>query len=212
MSATDRPLITRGLEIDELCVERSGDGRTIEARALTYGVPYTVSDDGGRSYYTEKWSPNVFTKSIAQRGGRIPLLVSHDRRRLPIGATIGAVESDSSFVFRAKVSRTRDGDEALELVQDGALTGVSVGARIVQQRAIEGGFEQLVARMEEISLSPFAQMADAHVLAVRADIRDSDDEGTVLVQDPPGADEVIEAQRRLENEAYLATLNRPWRD
>lgn len=171
-------VIQRHLELDDLTVERSGDGRTILARALTYGVPYEVTDDGGRTFYHEVWRSGVFRRSIDHRQGRFPVLTMHDRRRLPVGATLGIEPNDSAFIFRAKISNTRDGDEALELVRDGVLTGISVGARPLNNRKIERGVERVEAALVEISLctTGISQMADAMVLAVRAHV-DGDGDG-----------------------------------
>jgi uncharacterized protein len=198
-------IVQRSLELDDIVVERTDEGRVIIARALSYGMPYRVSDDGGGSFYEETWRAGVFTKSIKERAGRIPLLTWHDRRKLPIGATVGMEDSSSDFIFRAKVSRTRDGDEALELIRDGALTGVSVGARVLQQRRQpNGGVERLEAALLEISLAPapFVQMPDAGVLAVRALSAHEGDETTdEAAQEPTPS---LDAAR-----AILTALDRP---
>jgi len=193
-------MIHRSLELDDLVVERSATGRTIVARALTYGVPYRVSDDGGRTLYDEVWRSGVFDKSLVQRGGRIPLMVSHERRSLPIGATISAEPDTGAFIFRGKISNTRNGDDALELINDGALTGVSVGARLLNNRSINRStVERVEAALHEISLTPFAQMSDGEILAVRADIELENSSATDQIPTP----NLSEAQ------AYLASLTRP---
>lgn len=164
--------IVRSLTIGEVHVERTDEGRTIIARALTFGVPYRVSDDGGRTFYDEVWNRSVFTRTMNHRAGKIPLMTLHNRMRLPIGAVQTIEDVDGVMAFAAKVSRTRDGDEALELLNDGVLTGVSVGAHVLVNRPLTTGkgVERMEARLEEISLAPaqFAQMPDAGVLAVRA--------------------------------------------
>jgi hypothetical protein len=200
-------VVTRSLEIDDMHVERTAEGRTIVARALSYGTPYRVTDDNGRTFYNEVWRAGVFAKSIAQRAGKIPLLVLHQGRRLPIGATIGIDDSSTDFVFRAKVSRTRDGDEALELVQDGALTGVSVGARILNHRKIgERAIERIEAALNEISLAPssFTQMPDGLVLAVRALVDTEGEPLTTAETLEPAQTPALDDAR-----AYLAALQRP---
>lgn len=203
---SDAIQVTRSVEIGDVCVERTSDGRTIEAMALSYGVPYSVSDDGGRTFYNEVWRDSVFKKSLQERGGKIPMLVTHDRQRLPIGVTLGAVEHPGAFVFRGKVSRTRDGDEALELISDGALTGISVGARPLQNRSLaDGGVERIQARLEEISLTPFPQMADGKVLAVRAQLETLEDTEEEVEEDPDTPHvSLAEAQE------FLASLPEPF--
>jgi len=192
-------LVRRSLELDDLVVERSATGRIVIARALTYGVPYLVSDDGGRSMYNEIWRSGVFDKSLVQRAGRIPLMITHDRRSMPIGATVATEPDNKAFIFRAKVSNTRDGDDALELINDGALTGVSVGARILNNRSVDRStVERIEAALNEISLTPFGQMSDGEILAVRADI------------EPEGTDQTpTETPHLSEAQAYLASLTRP---
>jgi HK97 family phage prohead protease len=198
-------VINRSLEVSDIDIQRTAEGRTIIARALTYGVPYEVSDDGGRSFYNEVWRAGVFDKSIAQAGakGRIPLMVIHDRRKLPIGATIGIDADRSAFIFRAKVSNTRDGDEALELIHDGVLTGVSVGARILNARRTTNGVERIEAALQEISLAPafLSQMSDGQVLAVRAL---STDLGDIVEQQGPVATPALDDARN-----FLTNLTKP---
>lgn len=193
-------IIQRSLELDSIDVQRDGEGRTLIGRALTYNVPYDVSDDGGRSRYHEVWRAGVFAKSIAQRAGRIPLMLLHDHRRLPIGATTGVEPSDEAFIFRAKISRTRDADEALELVRDGALTGISVGARPLNNRRLAGGVERIEAVLHELSLVPIGQMSDGGVLALRADV--------IELEVPEVVDQVATPHLD-EARAFLEQLARP---
>jgi hypothetical protein len=209
MSSGRINFVERSLELDDLAVERTSEGRVIIARALTYGVPYEVSDDGGAHFYHEVWRSGVFDKSITQRSGRIPMLVTHDRRALPIGATIGMEADRTAFVFRAKVSHTRGGDEALELIHDGALTGVSVGARLLNSRPIERGVERIEAALQEISLTPFAQMADGRVLAVRAQVDPGDDGGDDGGDGDTGDDDTEGTPVLDEATAFLESLTRP---
>lgn len=194
-------MIHRSLELDSIDIQRDdNEGRTLIGRALTYGVPYDVSDDGGRTRYQEIWRAGVFAKSIAQRAGRIPLMLLHDRRRLPIGATIGVDPSSEAFIFQAKISRTRDADEALELVRDGALTGISVGARPLNNRRLTSGVERVEAVLQELSLVPIGQMTDSGVLALRAE--------EVELEVPEVVDPVTTPHLN-EAKAYLETLARP---
>jgi len=168
---TQSILVQRSVALTDVKVTNDTDrGRTIVARALTYGEPYDVTDDGGASFYTEVWRAGVFDRSIQHRSGKIPLMGVHNRGRWPVGVVRTVENVGGAMIFTARVSNTQEGNDALELLADGALTGVSVGARILRNRAISGGFERVEARLEEISLAPatFTQMPDAAVLAVRA--------------------------------------------
>jgi len=199
-------MIERLIEVDDLVVQRASVGspeRILEARALRYGIPYNVTDDG-RSFYHEAWRSGVFDKSLVQRGanGGIPVKWHHKHDQLPYGAVIGATDSKVEFVFRAKIVNGDRGDEMIELIEMGAVGGVSVGARIFQDRRIQGGYERIEAGLNEISLSSNVQIPDGKILAMRAVIEGIDEE----------VDEQIETPSLSEAEAYLASLKRPWED
>jgi HK97 family phage prohead protease len=204
-------IIQRHLTLDDLSIQRSTEGRTIVARALTYGVPYEVSDDGGRSWYHEVWRTGVFDKSIVQRSGKIPMMMLHDRRRPPIGVMLGVEVDAKAFVFRSKVSNTRDGDEALELVNDGVLTGVSVGARPLNNRRLQGGVERVEAALIELSLCTpsLAQMGDGTILAVRSLIDVESETIEPVIETDEDDDEKPTTPDLDQATAYLADLVRP---
>ena len=201
-------LVERVLEVDDFQIVRASgtSERILEARALRYGIAYEVSDNGGRSFYHEVWRAGVFAKSIAQRAGlgRIPIHWHHQRATMPYGAIVGTTDSKTDFVFRARIVNGERGDEMLELVEMGAVPGVSVGARPIQDRAFNGGVERVEAGLQEISLTSSAQIADGEILAVRAVMEQ--DEQVGQEQDD---DEVIETPALDEVTAYLNSLERP---
>ena len=209
-------IVERVLEVDDFHVERAvGTAeRTITARALRYGVPYEVSDDGGRSFYHEVWRAGVFNKSLMQRGDKpltedapfkgIPIHWHHQRSQLPYGAVVGVVDSPSDFVFRARIVNGDRGDEMLELIETRAVNGISVGARPMQNRSFNGGVERIEAALSEISLTTSAQISDGEILAVRAVMEQ--DEQVGQEQDDH---EVIETPALDEVTAYLNSLERP---
>jgi len=164
--------ITREHTLEVVDIRRSAEGRTLIGRALRYNVPEVVTDDGGRTHYLEEWMPGVFARSIAERGDKIPLYALHDTHRLPFGAVKSWLDEDNALGFAARVSRTQAGDELLELINDGAMTGVSVGAVPRQDHSSVRGGRSIVQRIEakllELSLCPLGQLEGAEVLAVRA--------------------------------------------
>ena len=68
-----------------------------------------------------------------------------------------------------RVSQTRAGDDVLELVRDGAATGLSVGFVAVEDRwnQTRTRVERIKARLVEMSITAFPAYEDARVLAVR---------------------------------------------
>jgi HK97 family phage prohead protease len=169
--------LTREYPLEVLDVTRAGaegDGRTLVARALTYNRPEPVSDDGGKTVYVEEWRPGVFAKSLRLRGARLPLLTNHDRRVLPVGGVHTWEDSPSALGFTARLADTTGGRDVLELVDMGVLRGVSVGAEPITSLRTPTGVARIEAKLLEISLTAFPQLAGAEVLAVRHEILDDD--------------------------------------
>lgn len=161
-------------------VDLEADGRNLHGHAVELERDYDVSDPG-RGRYRERHARTSFNKSLADRGrdGRWPLLMHHPfapgsrTSPVPLGAVRYFVDG-GRLAFHARASATRDADEALELVRDGALRDVSIGAREVAARTLRDGKGPYLYRTEsalrELSLAPtgFGQYADAKVLEVRA--------------------------------------------
>jgi HK97 family phage prohead protease len=204
-------VIQRTLLVDDISIDRAMvKERIVRARALRYAVPYEVSDNGGRSFYHEVWRAGVFARSISERGerGRIPTHWHHQRQEKPYGAVVGMEDSASEFIFRARIVNGDRGDEMLELIEIGAVNGVSVGARPIVNRSFGGGLERVEAALLEISFTSHAQIADGEILAVRAvmtdDETDTETDEEAGEETPPVETPELDAARQ-----YLSTLERP---
>ena len=164
---SQQPDLVRSIDIEP------GDGRTLTGVAYRYDTPSPVRDPGAPPYL-EEFSRSAADKTISQRG-TVPLMVLHADHRLPIGVATFE-RGDSSLIFNARVSETRDGDEALQLVNDGALRSVSVRFRAFGSRQRITPRGKVTTRTEiglrELSLVPtgFGAHADAEVLAVRSEL------------------------------------------
>lgn len=143
------------------------EGRRVSGTVVPYGETATVSDGAGD--YQERFAPGAFTRSIEQRGSKVKLLASHDARRFPIGRVDSIRESAQGLHAEFAVSRTRDGDEALELVRDGALDSFSVGFRPIRSRTVDGVVERVEAALREVSLVALPAYEGALVAGVRSD-------------------------------------------
>ena len=144
---------------------RSG-GRTVVGLAVPWDTPTRVSD-GGPSYL-EAFARGAFARTIAERGDRVKFLALHDTRRMPLGRVTLMREDAAGLYIEARVSATRDGDEALTLIQDGALDGLSIGFRPMRQDKRQGVTVRTEAALREVSAVSMPAYDDARILAVRS--------------------------------------------
>ena len=133
--------------------------RSITGLAAPYDVVATVSD-GQRV----KFLPG----SLPTEGPAPKLIQNHDLGQ-PIGIVSERVDTDQGMMFRAKISKTRAGDDALALALDGVLDSVSVGAEPVEASYDDDGTLVVSkARWVELSLVPFGAFPAAKITQVAA--------------------------------------------
>ena len=99
--------------------------------------------------------------------GKPKFIRDHDLSK-PIGIITELVDTNEALLFEAKISATRDGDEALVLAADGVLDSVSVGLD-VQDFEYEG--RTMVVKsavMKELSLLAYGAFPEAKVASVAA--------------------------------------------
>lgn len=162
--------------------------RIIEGVAVPYNDPTEIYERG--ALFWEQFAPGAFADSIAKRGSRVPLLLHHDDRSLPVGKTVELADTADALRVVARVSDTTDGNDALTLVHDGVLDGLSVGFFMLGEQWSQDRTERTVTRAElrELSLVNFPAYDNARVLAVRSaqDIPDEDDTDPVESDDTAG--------------------------
>ena len=100
-------------------LEIRGDGRTVVGIAVPFDAPTPIRDASGS--YTELFRRGAFAKTISERGDRVKFLAQHDRRAMPLGRATLLREDAAGLYAEFRVSQTRDGDDALALIRDGAL-------------------------------------------------------------------------------------------
>lgn len=154
-----------------LDIEES-DGRTLAGRAFYYDHPSRVSDPPRFVPYLEEFVTRSTDKTLTDRG-EFPLFAQHNHTVPPIGV-VRFRAARGELRYEAHLSRTRDADEKLELVNDHAMRSVSVGFRAIADGKRTGPDGPIIRRLEialrELSLAPtgFGQHAGAEVLEVRA--------------------------------------------
>lgn len=147
-------------------LEIRSDGRTLYGIAVPYDQVATVND--GRGNYQEMFRRGSFAKTLQEGGARVKLMANHDARRFPIGKATNLREDAHGLVGEFRVSETRDGDEALQLVRDGVLDAFSVGFRPVKHvRNNAGVVERHEVDLREVSVVAFPAYAGAGIAGVR---------------------------------------------
>jgi len=148
--------------------ETNAEERTFEGYAAAYG---NVDSDG------DIIVRGAFAKSIKEGlpANRIKILYQHDWNT-PIGVPIEMREEQKGLYVRGKVSKTRTGDEALELMRDGVLDRMSVGFSIPAGKAEtdEKGIRHIYEGiLREFSIVTFPANEQAVITGVKAlkDIR-----------------------------------------
>lgn len=110
----------KSLNFEQKAVNKSE--RTFEGYASTFDL-----DLGG-----DLITKGAFTKTLQEAGARVKVLWQHSD---PIGRPIEMEEDDKGLFVKAKISKTRLGDEALELMHDGVIDRMSIGYRIPEGKS-----------------------------------------------------------------------------
>lgn len=139
--------------------------RTITGLAVPWDTTARLS--GGESV-------RFLRGSISESGPAPKLLEYHDDTRV-IGLVTELADTDAGLMFTAKIAGTRAGDDALALLQMGALDSVSVGAVPVKFTSEpDGTMVVSQATMLELSLVTVPAYQAAQVYSVAASQPDSE--------------------------------------
>lgn len=151
-------IITRAYTAE---LEVREDERQIVGVAVPYGVQIRV----GR--YLETFRPGAFADHPAA-----PLTATHprDAGTLPIGVSVELRDEPDGLHGVWKISKTSLGDEVLELVRDGAVTGLSVGFVPVTDRwsPDRSQVERVRAALDHVAVVRTPAYPDARIAALRA--------------------------------------------
>lgn len=118
------------------------DERTFKGYASTWDL-----DQGG-----DLILKGAFAKTLKEAGANVKVLWQHYE---PIGRPLKMEEDDTGLFVEAKVSKTRLGDEALELMKDGVIDRMSIGYRIPEGKSDYNG-ETGVRIIRELKLMEFS--------------------------------------------------------
>jgi HK97 family phage prohead protease len=161
--------LERTLAHADLSIRSDGDGRTVHGLAVPFDREATVDDGFGP--YSEVFRRGAFARTINAGVNRVKLLGNHDRRKFPLGAATMLREDTAGLLGEFRVSKTREGDDALELVRDGAFDSFSVSFTPVKERKTgKSMIERLEVKLREVSLVAFPAYEGAAIAGVRAQL------------------------------------------
>ncbi|HRB04229.1 MAG TPA: HK97 family phage prohead protease [Ilumatobacteraceae bacterium] len=164
-------IITRAAPCADIEI-RGSDGRTVYGIAVPFDQPTEINDRYNGNY-TETFRRGAFARTLTERGAaKVKLLAVHNSQTFPLGRLSSAVEDAAGLLIEARVSATQAGDEALELVRDGALDAFSIGFVPVPTGDRWGkgrtSVERLEVKLHEVSLVRLPPYAGALVAGVRS--------------------------------------------
>ncbi len=155
---------------------RSPDARTLELCIVPYNISAEVADGPKAKPYRELFRPGAFREQVEQAQStplRIWLNCEH-RKGIDniIGHAVGLLDLPGGLYGSFRVHDGAEGDEALAMVGEGVLAGVSMQATPLRSRTHDDVRERLRAHLNAVSLVAQPAYADAKVLGIRRGWRD----------------------------------------
>jgi HK97 family phage prohead protease len=140
-------------------IKSIGEDGTFVGLASTYGNVDLGSD---------MVMPGAFTKTLAEKGGQVPLLMGHNQSA-PIGlATL--TDSPQGLMVRGELVLEADGAKsAYALLKKGVIRGLSIGYDTVKSVMDNGVRKLSELKLWEISLTPFPMNPEAVVSGVKSE-------------------------------------------
>jgi HK97 family phage prohead protease len=144
-------------------------GRILDLRVVPYNVSARVRDPGGEPYL-EQFAPGAFARAC-RAPDRVELRYAHGSGLADwIGRGVEFREADDGLDGSVRVLGGVFGDQALTLVDEGLLTGLSVGFADLarrNRRAADGAVIRERCHLVEVSLTPNPAYAGAVVTGRR---------------------------------------------
>jgi len=144
------------LQVRNLQPEDDGSA-TIEGRAVPYGE--TIEVGGIRETFARN---SVDAKALRGR----PVLWQHDTNE-PIGKIEGARNEDDGLHFRAKLYPTARGADAIKLLREGVVSGLSVGFNAGVDKWDGNHVTRQKVNVAEVSIATIPAYSGAGITAVR---------------------------------------------
>lgn len=189
----ERPVLRREFAADL----HVGDGRTVDVRIVPYGerVRHHDGEHGRGGWYEEEFLPGVFNHQL-NAPFRVHANVEHEEGiNAKVGHGIMLRESADGFHGTFRLLETPAGETARQLIQAGALDGVSLEAQEVRTiRGKDGVLRRAKANLRAVAFTRFGAYKGAKVLALREEAEEIIDEELLPVDIDPGLIQRLTAQ------------------
>lgn len=116
----------------------------------------------------------AFSRTIAQRGGRVKMLWNHKSDAMPVGKYTMVEEREGGLYVEGKISDTTAGRDVMTLLRDGAIDSMSIGFIAKEADYNEDGV-RIIKDLDlmEVSLVNFPMNEMAVVTSVKSlDVRE----------------------------------------
>jgi HK97 family phage prohead protease len=186
-------LYDRSFPLDDIQISRSGDGRTVEAYAAMFDMPYEVRDQHG--HYMEVIHRAAFNRTLSGGAGRNAMcLYNHGMSRarhpdgdgtVPLGTPLEIKPDGRGLLTVTRYNKGPFADQVLESIRNGDIKAQSFRGRIVRSdpmgrlpRRRPGAQLPTVTRHElglaDYGPTPIPVNSGAEIMAVRsvADLAD----------------------------------------
>jgi HK97 family phage prohead protease len=174
-----------------------GDGRTVDVRIVPYGerVRHNDGEHGRGGWYEEEFVPGVFNHQLSA-ANRVHANIEHDpSSSATVGYGVLLREEADGFYGSFRLLDTPAGETARQLIEAGALDGVSLEAKEVRTiRGKDGVLRRAKANLRAIAFTRFGSYRGAKVLAMRTEPEGLIDEELLPVDLDPGLIKRLQAQ------------------
>jgi len=146
-----------------------GEGRNVYGRVVPFDEVAEVSDDNGATSYRESFAHGAFSRAV-RAANRVELTHEHDAGLFgTVGAGVELVERDDGLYGTFRVFEGLAGDQALTLVREKVLRGLSiVGVALSPGRRRGGVVVRTSVALQSVGLVRRPAYDRAEVLAVRS--------------------------------------------
>lgn len=182
-------VFTRSYPLEDIQIERSGDGRTVTAYAAVFDQPVQIRDQQGE--YLEVIDRTAFNRTLQHRGTNFGVFYNHARTlsgtpsdmfSLPLGKPVEVKADQRGLLTVTRYNANPLADMVLESIRNGEITGQSFSGSFLRSDPVAPGMgyrpsadgslttvRRMEVAMREYGPTPFPAYATTDIIGVRAE-------------------------------------------